>query len=400
MNLICKYIHLWNYIRPLNKTFLTTIIVAVAIIIILSIWFLFIEKDSKSISFDKNPIAKTSSDNINKYLQYVGWISCSDDKGDGWSGSGSIWKYDNTYQFLTNYHVIEGARQCQLMYVNQNNLDSEKPNSVLYDLDIDNALVEYNDIVDYAIIGLKEVKYAGGPSDEAPLIDNNFKPCPKHLPLATEVFTIGFPVTTQTMTRTQVGDVRSINLTVTNGIISSYDDSPIGVYPDYNYFVTSKIDSGNSGGLAIAKHENNLCIMGIPTSVKMGNYEIQGVIQSINNVVIISDLPTLTNKKARNLALNQAPIVTLSVSPSSAIGGTTFMFVADVYDPEGDELEYRIDLDANDGLNWDDDYFISSGKQRWPVNTTQYSAGLHTAVVEVKDVFGKTGIDTVEWVVF
>ncbi len=390
---------LWTYIKSRNETLIAVIIITV-VVIPLAIWSLTTEKNSKLISFYKNPIAETSSDNINKYLQYIGWISCSDDKGDSWSGSGSIWKYNNIYQFLTNYHVIEGAKQCQLMYVNPNNLDSEKPNSVLYDLDIDNALVEYNDIVDYAIIGLKKVKYAGGPLDEAPLIDNSFKPCPKHLPLATEVFTIGFPVTTQTMTQTQAGGVRSINLTVTNGIISSYDDSPIGIYPDYNYFVTSKIDSGNSGGLAVAKHENSLCIMGIPTSVRMGNYEIQGVIQSINNVLSISDLPTLTNKKARNLALNQAPTVTLSVSPSSAIGGTTFMFVADASDPEGDELEYRIDLDASTGLNWDDDYFISSGKQKWPVSTTRYSAGLHTAVVEVKDVFGKTAIDTVEWRVF
>ena len=202
------------------------------------------------------------------------------------------------------------------------------------------------------------------------------------------------------MTQTQAGDVTSINLTVTNGIISSYDDNPTSIYPDYNYFVTAKVDSGNSGGLAIAEYKNNLCVMGIPTAVKLGNYEIQGMIQSINNIINIRDLPILANKKARNLALNGAPIVRLSVDPTSAPGGTTFLFIAKATDPDNDELEYRIDLDDSDGLNWDENYSIAGNLQKWDVSTTQYSRGMHRATVEVRDRFGKIGRDTIKWQVF
>jgi len=352
----------------------------------------------QSYSVEK-PVTDNSINNINKYLKYVGYISCNDGKGNSWSGSGSIWKYNN-YQFLTNYHVIEGAVRCQLLYDNPNNSDTDKPDGAIYNLDIGSALVEINEIIDYAIIGLKKVTYNNGVTDGVPLIDESFKPCPKYLPLATSVFVIGFPATTQTMTQTQAGDVTSINLTVTNGIISSYDDNPTSIYPDYNYFVTAKVDSGNSGGLAIAEYKNNLCVMGIPTAVKLGNYEIQGMIQSINNIINISDLPILANKKARNLALNGAPIVRLSVDPTSAPGGTTFLFIAKATDPDNDELEYRIDLDDSDGLNWDENYSIAGNLQKWDVSTTQYSRGMHRATVEVRDRFGKIGRDTIKWQVF
>ena len=355
---------------------------------------------SESLSPNENKITGSSENDIRKYLQYVGWISCNDGKGNTWSGSGSIWKHNSNYQFLTNYHVIEGAKMCQLVYSSDpNNSDAEEPNAVLYDLDIDNALVEINDIVDYAIIGLKKISY-GNIEDEPPSVDTNFKSCPKHLPLATSVFVVGFPATTQTMTQTQAGDVTSINLTVTNGIISSYDDNPTSIYPDYNYFVTAKVDSGNSGGLAIADYKGGLCVMGIPTSVKLGNYEIQGMIQSINNIISINDLPVLLNSKAKKLALNKAPVITLSVEPVSARGGTTFFFVANATDPDGDELEYRIDLDDSDGLNWDEDYSIGGNVQRWDISTTQYSLGTYRATVEVRDRFGKIGRDKITWQVF
>ncbi|OGI56980.1 hypothetical protein A2906_02960 [Candidatus Nomurabacteria bacterium RIFCSPLOWO2_01_FULL_37_25] len=349
----------------------------------------------------QKPVTENSISNINKYMEYVGYISCNDGKGNSWSGSGSIWKYDSNYQFLTNYHVIEGAKGCQLIYSNPNNSDTEESNGVFYDLDIDNALVEINDIVDYAIIKLKKISFISESSDEPPSVDKNFTSCPKYLPLATSVFVIGFPATTQTTTQTQAGDVTSINLTVTNGIISSYDDNPTSTYPDYNYFITAKIDSGNSGGLAIAGYKNNLCVMGIPTAVKLGNYEIQGMIQSINNIINISDLPILENKKARNIALNKAPIVTLSVNPTSALAGTTFLFTAKATDSDNDELEYRIDLDDSDGLNWDENFSARGNVQKWDVNTTKYnSPGIHRATVEVRDRFGKIGRDTVTWQVF
>lgn len=58
------------------------------------------------------------------------------------------------------------------------------------------------------------------------------------------------------------------NLTITDGIISSFTE--------YGEILTSaKIDSGNSGGLAVDK---NGCILGIPSAVLTGEYENLGVI--------------------------------------------------------------------------------------------------------------------------
>lgn len=53
-------------------------------------------------------------------------------------------------------------------------------------------------------------------------------------------------------------------------------------YP--NYFVSAKVDSGNSGGVAFSKDSNGLCVLGIPTWLTIGNFETQGLVQNIHNV--------------------------------------------------------------------------------------------------------------------
>ena len=60
------------------------------------------------------------------------------------------------------------------------------------------------------------------------------------------------------------------NLTVTEGIISSFSD-------DGNILTSAKIDSGNSGGFAI---DQNGCFLGIPSAVIEGKYQNLGVIIS------------------------------------------------------------------------------------------------------------------------
>src|SRR3989338_2923702 len=74
--------------------------------------------------------------------------------------------------------------------------------------------------------------------------------------------------------------------TITNGIISAHDTSVTGIFGDLpyvNYFVSAKIDSGNSGGIAFSKDSRGLCVLGIPTWLTVGNYETQGLIQNIHN---------------------------------------------------------------------------------------------------------------------
>ena len=114
---------------------------------------------------------------------------------------------------------------------------------------------------------------------------NTFSHCPKEIPLGSLVAVIGFPVSAISQDVYLGTDAGIHNKAVTTGIISSHDWSPLQEgYPDVNYFVSAKIDKGNSGGLAISKHNGEVCILGIPTWVKEGSFENMGIIQSIHNV--------------------------------------------------------------------------------------------------------------------
>lgn len=101
--------------------------------------------------------------------------------------------------------------------------------------------------------------------------------------LNSPVVAIGFPAST--MKIVEDGAIQSTR-TVTNGIISAHDESAIGDYglPAPDYFVSAKIDSGNSGGIVLSKDSSGLCVLGIPTWVNVGNFETQGVIQNIHNI--------------------------------------------------------------------------------------------------------------------
>jgi len=59
-----------------------------------------------------------------------------------------------------------------------------------------------------------------------------------------------------------------LNLTITDGIISSFSENG-------EILTSAKIDSGNSGGLAVDK---NGCMLGIPSAIFTGEYENLGVI--------------------------------------------------------------------------------------------------------------------------
>ncbi len=61
-----------------------------------------------------------------------------------------------------------------------------------------------------------------------------------------------------------------LNLTVTDGILSSFSD-------DGHILTSAKIDNGNSGGLAV---DAEGCYIGIPSAVVQGNYQNFGVIIS------------------------------------------------------------------------------------------------------------------------
>lgn len=69
---------------------------------------------------------------------------------------------------------------------------------------------------------------------------------------------------------------KSRNLILTEGIISGKNEK--------GYFTTAKIDTGNSGGLAISKENNKVCLVGIPTWASVGEIDSLGIIQPIENI--------------------------------------------------------------------------------------------------------------------
>jgi len=98
------------------------------------------------------------------------------------------------------------------------------------------------------------------------------------MPVNSPVAVVGFP----TFTNKGVFATR----TTTNGVISAHDFTAlVDNLPYSNYYVSAKIDTGNSGGIAFSKNNNALCLLGIPTWLSVGNYETQGVIQNIHNIM-------------------------------------------------------------------------------------------------------------------
>jgi len=80
----------------------------------------------------------------------------------------------------------------------------------------------------------------------------------------------------------------SSNLIVTEGMVSGIDSNG-------NYFTDAKIDTGNSGGLAISKIDGQICILGIPTWVSEGQLNNLGMIQSFDALKVILKTVLLEN---------------------------------------------------------------------------------------------------------
>ena len=121
------------------------------------------------------------------------------------------------------------------------------------------------------------------------------------------------PSTCNTSTQSQLNDDVRIygypvtsggnNLTVTDGVISSFSD-------DGSILTSAKVDSGNSGGLAV---DQNGCWLGIPSAVVSGNYQNLGVI--IPGSVVAENFLTGVPAKYEPIAVSSS---TNTLSPSTA----------------------------------------------------------------------------------
>jgi len=179
-------------------------------------------------------------------------INCDNSQG----GSGTILTEDGIV--LTNNHVISGASYC-LITLPDTTTGAPKSIYKAEPLIVPNLSKQY----DLAFLRInsaytdKDGKNWGTYPTSFPAY-NSPKDCDKYSPsLGDYVRIYGYPVTSG-----------GYNLTITDGIISSFSDN--------NDILTStKIDSGNSGGLAVNKDG---CFLGVPSAVVSGNYQNLGVI--------------------------------------------------------------------------------------------------------------------------
>ncbi len=193
---------------------------------------------------------------------------------NGYGGSGTIWT--NNGIILTNNHVIKGSTTCLITIPNPTDgsptaiytaIPLIVPDlSQLYDLAALQITGSYTDS-NRKIWGVYPTTF---PAFTKPFTCKDAKP-----QLGDTIRLYGYPVTS--------GDY---NLTITDGIISNFTDNG-------DILTSAKVDSGNSGGLAI--NQQTGCMVGIPSAVESGNYQNLGVIIPVS---VISDfLEKGTNSK-------------------------------------------------------------------------------------------------------
>lgn len=197
-------------------------------------------------------------------------IACDNGKG----GSGTIMTKDG--MILTNNHVIDGSRSCLVTLPDPktgspiaiyNAQPYIVPNlSLLYDIAVVNITGSYVDS-NRKIWGVYPITFpAYAASDTCKNTSSQ---------LGDQITIYGYPVTSG-----------GSNLTITQGIISSFSDNG-------NILTTAQVDNGNSGGLAI--NSKTGCMVGIPSAVSQGNYQNLGVI--IPSSVIVDFINKATSKK-------------------------------------------------------------------------------------------------------
>ena len=236
-----------------------------------------------------------SSTELAPYLTGVVEIDCVDTKG-----SGSLWNLPGVgYVVLTNKHVVTkpypATGTCWVMIS-----DSERSkisgdfNTIgVYDLNpIKRFAYKYqqavNSKVDIAVYPIENKNFAeiSNPIEGLNYKISSLKKCPEEMPAGSPIVLLGFPAFTEKTIEVFGSSQNKSFRTITNGIISAHDTSVTGIFGDLpyvNYFVSAKIDSGNSGGIAFSKDSRGLCVLGIPTWLTVGNYETQGLIQNIHN---------------------------------------------------------------------------------------------------------------------
>lgn len=240
------------------------------------------EESTREIDTLKDTASSITSEDIAEFLTSTGEISCNNG-----SGSGFFWQESDEIRVITNKHVIENETMCQFLPEHSN---GQTWAAYKLDLSSNKPWNQYTDVANMAPL----VTDNGVQSPPISTINDSgiskLRKCPDRLPQGTPLVLIGYPAfAEQIVVAPNTGlEYRMNSRQVTNGIISGYDETKVGTWGSLNhsnYYVSAKIDSGNSGGPAFAKDRDGLCFLGIATWLNVGNFEAQGIVQNIHNIL-------------------------------------------------------------------------------------------------------------------
>ena len=246
-----------------------------------------LEKSIKSVQQKPQEISISALE-LAPYLSGVMQIKCGDI-----SGSVSLWKSESgmpTYAALTNEHVVEGLTGNCLLFPGTDSFSNTDSASKIMATADPQQTYKWNKFTDIAVLSVStpftmKENCEGACSEAVSKEKLNYsisllKKCPEKMPVGSPIVAVGFPAFGMT------SDIASHRIS-SNGIISGYNtrDALDRAIPYSNYFTSAKIDSGNSGGIAFSKTASGLCVLGVPTWVSVGNYETNGLIQNIHNVM-------------------------------------------------------------------------------------------------------------------
>ena len=235
-----------------------------------------VESDSTDTNVNNELITTTPDLNtslISQISSSVVSIFCpfADNEEDGYWGSGTIWTNDGI--IITNSHVIPQNETDLLTpeygcLVTLPDPDTGVPIEMYYADPV--VIPELSDEYDLAVLEIYDVVvdedgYTYGQYPNTfPAFDDTDLCVEEYIKLGEPVRIFGYPASSG-----------NNSLTITEGVVSNFPD-------DGKTILTSaKVDSGNSGGLAIDRFG---CQLGIPTAVSIGEYENLGVIMTSETV--------------------------------------------------------------------------------------------------------------------
>lgn len=206
--------------------------------------------------------AKSTSQIVQEWRKTTALILCNSDLGYI-SGSGLLVNLSGKLQVITNNHVVTHNPICWVKFPDQTGVSTYSVNYGNITPDSNGYDVAY---LDLSLYSQQDIHASEGiaPISERARSDSYL--CKNNPSIGDHILILGYPVYGTPISLSRLYSSNPMEVTATEGIISGKD----GIY----YTTSAKIDSGNSGGLAI--DAQNDCYFGIPTWNESGNFESLG----------------------------------------------------------------------------------------------------------------------------